>query len=185
MTIHDSDVSLPSTGSAQALRSPVSSVLSRRCDSLMPISLRFVAFAIAIPWQHTAFLSLPTSPCAFPATGLELVHPATPARVPTHGDIRGSQVPVEPHLSVCPCSRDPGRTDDSDRLRNVRAAPAHSTAKAPTIVLSRLSCMASELAVYASWCWLPIPTQDSLPAAGQALPDGTFTRKGSAERFPS
>ena len=31
----------------------------------------------------------------------------------------------------------------------------------------------------------PYPTQDSLPAAGQALPDGTFTRKGSAERFPS
>jgi len=45
--------------------------------------------------------------------------------------------------------------------------------------------MASELAVYASWCRLPDPTQDSLPAAGQALPDGTSTRKGSAERFPS
>jgi len=28
-------------------------------------------------------------------------------------------------------------------------------------------------------------TQDSLPAAGQGLPDGTLTRKGSAERFPS
>ena len=123
MTIHDSDVSLPSTGSAQALRSPASAVLSRRCDSLMPISLRFVAFAIAIPRQHAAFLSLPSPPCAFPATGLELVHPATPARVPTHGDIRGSQVPVEPHLSVCPCSRDLGRTDVSDRFAKHPCCP--------------------------------------------------------------
>jgi len=31
----------------------------------------------------------------------------------------------------------------------------------------------------------PDTTQDSLPAAGQALPDGTLTRKGSDERFPS
>ncbi len=31
----------------------------------------------------------------------------------------------------------------------------------------------------------PVTTQDSLPAAGQALPDGTRTRKGSDERFPS
>jgi hypothetical protein len=123
MTIHDSDVSLPSTGSAQALRSPASSVLSRRCDSLMPISLRFVAFAIAIPRQHTAFLSLPSPSCAFLATGLELVHPATPARVPTRGDIRGSQVPVEPHLFVCTCSRDPGRTGVSDRFAKRPCCP--------------------------------------------------------------
>lgn len=44
MTIHDSDVSLPSPGSAQEMRSPGSSVLSRRCDSLMSVSLHFVVF---------------------------------------------------------------------------------------------------------------------------------------------
>ena len=32
---------------------------------------------------------------------------------------------------------------------------------------------------------LPHPTQDSLPAAGQALPDGLSTRRVSAERFQS
>jgi len=37
--------------------------------------------------------------------------------------------------------------------------------------------MAFELAVYASQCGLPRPTQDSLPAAGQALPDGLSTRR--------
>ncbi len=31
----------------------------------------------------------------------------------------------------------------------------------------------------------PDTTQDSLPAAGQALPDGTLTRRGSNERFQS
>ena len=157
MTIHDSDASLPSPGSAQEVRSPGSPVLSRRCDSPMSVSLRFVAFAIAIPWQHTALISLPSPPCAFDAPGPELVDPATPPRDSARGDIGGSQVPVEPHLFVCPCSRDPGRTGVSDHLRNARAAPACSTTKAPTTVLSRLTDMASELAVYASWCRLPIP----------------------------
>ena len=157
MTVRDSDVSLPSPGSAQDARSPGSSVPSRRCDSLMSVSPRFVAFAIAIPRQHTALISLPTPPCAFPASSLELVDPATPARDDARGDIRVSQVPVEPLLPVCSCSRDPGRTSISDHVRNARAALARSTTKAPTTVLSRLSYMASELAVYASRCWLPIP----------------------------
>ena len=45
--------------------------------------------------------------------------------------------------------------------------------------------MAFGLAVYASPSSLPHPTQDSLPAAGQALPDGLSTRRVSAERFQS
>jgi len=49
-------------------------------------------------------------------------------------------------------------------------------AKAPTIGLSKLNGMAFGLAVYASWCGLPRPTQDSLSAAGQPLPDGLSTR---------
>jgi hypothetical protein len=36
--------------------------------------------------------------------------------------------------------------------------------------LSRLNHTALQLAVYASWCGLPRPTQDSLPAGGQPLP---------------
>jgi hypothetical protein len=43
--------------------------------------------------------------------------------------------------------------------------------------------MAFGLAVYASQCRLPDPTQDSLPAAGQALPDGLFTRKVPMKGF--
>ena len=35
----------------------------------------------------------------------------------------------------------------------------------------------------ASWCKLPDTTQDSLPAVGQMLPDGLFTRKTPAKGF--
>lgn len=43
--------------------------------------------------------------------------------------------------------------------------------------------MAFRLAVYASQCRSPRPTQDSLPAAGQALPDGLSTRKVPTKGF--
>jgi len=42
MTIHDPDASLPSIGSAQVMRSPTSSVLSRHCDAWHPS--RFTSF---------------------------------------------------------------------------------------------------------------------------------------------
>jgi hypothetical protein len=43
--------------------------------------------------------------------------------------------------------------------------------------------MAFGLAVYASPSSLPPPAQDSLPAAGQALPDGLSTRKVPMKGF--
>jgi hypothetical protein len=49
--------------------------------------------------------------------------------------------------------------------------------------LSTLNSMAFGLAVYASPRSLPSPTQDSLPAAGQALPDGTFAREVPTKGF--
>lgn len=45
--------------------------------------------------------------CAFTASSLELVDPATPSRDNARGDVRFSQVPVDPHLSVCSCSPTP------------------------------------------------------------------------------
>ena len=62
-------------------------------------------------------------------------------------------------------------------------ALGHRKAKAPTKGLSALNSMAFGLAVYASPSSLPPPTQDSLPAAGQALPDGLSTRKTSTKGF--
>ena len=51
------------------------------------------------------------------------------------------------------------------------------------MVISGLNHTAFDLAVYASRRWSPIPTQDSLPAAGPALPDGLGYPQGSHERF--
>ena len=72
---------------------------------------------------------------------------------------------------------DAGRTADTRPVRCRGVALGHRTAKAPAKGLSTLNSMAFGLAVYASRCGFPRPTQDSLPAAGQALPDGLSTRK--------
>ena len=67
---------------------------------------------------------------------------------------------------------DAGRTADTRPLRCRDMALGHRTAKAPAKGLSTLNSMAFGLAVYASQCGLPRPTQNSLPAAGQALLGG-------------
>lgn len=64
-------------------------------------------------------------------------------------------------------------------------APGPRMAKAPAKGLSTLNSMAFGLAVYASQYGLPRPTQNSLPAAGQALPDGLSTRKVPMKGFRS
>ena len=73
--------------------------------------------------------------------------------------------------------RDAGRTTCTRPLRCSSVALGISKAKAPTKGLSTLNSMAFGLAVYASPGSLPPPAQDSLPTAGQALPDGLSTRK--------
>src|SRR5690606_35659290 len=54
---------------------------------------------------------------------------------------------------------------------------------APTIRVSRLDSTAYALTVYASPTPLPTAAQHSLPAAGQALPDGILTRRAPLLRF--
>ena len=51
------------------------------------------------------------------------------------------------------------------------------------MVISGLNHTAFDLAVYASQWRSPAPTQDSLPAAGPALPDGIGYPQGSCKRF--
>ena len=80
---------------------------------------------------------------------------------------------------------DAGRTADTRPLRCRGMALGHRTAKAPAKGLSTLNSMAFGLAVYASRRGLPRSTQNSLPAAGQALPDGLSTRKVPLKGFRS
>ena len=63
-------------------------------------------------------------------------------------------------------------------------APALRKTKAPCeLSISELNGMAFGLAVYASQDWSPSTTQDSLPVAGQALPDGLSTRRVPSKGF--
>jgi hypothetical protein len=86
---------------------------------------------------------------------------------------------------LCPGLR-PRRDRHARPLRRADVAPRHANGEGypPRGVISGLDVRASLLAVYASWGGSPHHcTQDSLPAAGQALPGGIAYPQGSDERF--
>ena len=96
------------------------------------------------------------------------------------------KVPGEPLCAYALLS-DPGEPDTTATrpLRQVGTAPrAFNYGGSPREVISGLHHTASALAVYASQCGFRRPTQDSLLAAGQALPDGIGYPQGSYERNP-
>ena len=167
------------------MRSPGSPVLSRRCDSLTSISLHFVAFD---PRYHGStrprFRSRRRRVRSMRRAWSLLTRRLRPGiiRVETSG------APKFPWSLICP-------------FAHVRATPAgqafltiiESPVLPPLIQLRRLrrqyfrgsvAWLPNSLSTLRS-AGYPYTTQDSLPAAGQALPDGTFTRRGSDERFLS
>jgi hypothetical protein len=169
---------LSSGGSFEA-SSPSSQVL-RRC---------------ATPCASLAGLGClrPTIPCGAPEVSLPAVRDAQPraggcsagppCRLLPQGGKQGLPGSRTTH---CPYALffDPGGTERARPLRRAGMAPAMSTTKAlTTIYLSRLNHTARGLAVYASSSASPHPTQNSLPAAGQALPDGVKYPQGCYERF--
>ena len=85
-----------------------------------------------------------------------------------------------------PCSSDPGvtRHADGSRCRSCLPRPPRlTTTNAHDDGISGLNHTAFDLAVYASSWRSPDTTQDSLPAAGPALPDGIGYPQGFNERF--
>ena len=97
---------------------------------------------------------------------------------------RVSQVPGDPSCALA-LFFDPGGTGHARPSRRADAAPAADKSEDSRNDLSRLNRTAWALAVYASQWGSPPPTQDSLPAAGQALPGGIRYPQGSDERFLS
>ncbi len=169
---------LPFPGSSEA-SSPASTVLWRCATPCAPLAaLRCLRLAI---------------PCGVPVVLLPAVQDTKPRAwgsksgphfrtLPQGGNqgLPGSRTTQRPFALFF----DPGRTEHARPLRRVGMAPAMTTTKAPTIIqLSRLNRTASGLAVYASSRALPHATQNSLPAAGQALPDGISYPQGCYERF--
>jgi len=157
MTIHDPDALLSSTGSAQVVRSPASSVLSRRCDAWHPS--RFTSFpsirdtlCSTRPWFRSRCQRVHSMNRAWSLL-TRLLRPGI-MLMETSGS------PKFPWSLICPFAHVPATPAGQTPLTllwDVRAAPAHSTTRTPTTVLSRLHGMASRLAIYASWCRSPIP----------------------------
>jgi hypothetical protein len=155
----------------------------RRSDSLRTFSPRFVCPSLGdtIPRRLCSLRSGPTTAAWGPGpSGL-----AVPVRQRlSRWSRRASQVPGEPCCAYA-VFFDPGETDSARPLRRVGAAPVSMQAKG-----SRGYCSRGSIARPEHWLstlrrvGLPTATQDSLPAAGQALPGGIGYPQSSNERFP-
>ncbi len=146
------------------------------------LSRRSVAFATRYPTLRLSFRSRRSST---PNRGPGAHTPVPSSGWLTRGNDSGSPRFLENPFVPLPCSSTPAGPS-SQAVRDVGTAPAVPTTKAPTMrFLSGLHSTASGLTVYASSSGSPHPTQNSLPAAGPALPVGIGYPKGSSERFPS
>lgn len=167
---------LPSPGSRR-LRFPCFVGTVRCSDVLRSFPPRFVAFAWRYPWSHSVFVPVAVE-CA--GASLELV-----SRYPTghnRGDRRTSQVPGKPFVPM-PCSSTPAGPA-RQALRRSRHGPRYvQNEGSRNLAFEAQSHGLGTRCLRFVRCSCPHPTQNSLPAAGQALPDGTDYPQGSAKRF--
>jgi hypothetical protein len=131
-------------------------------------ALRFLRLAIP------SFVPCSSSPARdraadHPGVGKPELQPAV-----TMETTRSPKFPGNPR-DHSPCSSDPGVTRHASGSRCSRCLarpPRLTKTRAHDKEISRLNHTAFDLAVYASQGRSPATTQDSLPAAGPALPDG-------------
>jgi len=171
------DASLPSAGSSRS-SSPTSTVLSTRYDFLPPIPPHFVAFA----WRYhgnTRNFAPHAAECCDVGPGVG--HPVTPTGI-SSTETTGSPTFLGNPMRLCPALRP--RQDRRVRpLRHAHAAPALTTTKAPALHFrGSITQLQHWLSTLRSMGY-PMTTQDSLPAAGQALPDGLSTRRVPTKGF--
>ena len=109
---------------------------------------------------------------------------ATPCQSLSRGSRRASQVPGEPPLCLRHVLR-PRRDRRHQAMRCVGAAPVRLKTKARRGWCSRgsIARLGHSLSTLRRARYRDA-TQDSLPAAGQALPGGLAYPQGSSERFP-
>ena len=163
---------LPSTGSSMDTECPCFVGTIRCYDFLPSVPPHFVAFA----WRYhrCTLISLPAVRHATPKAGGFCCSRRWPPIGCFGGNDRTSHVPREPPLCLCPALRP--RQDREYQLghRGIHnTAPAQSTTRAPTInhfrgsiTRPRHSLSTLRRMDYST------TTQDSLPVACQALPDG-------------
>jgi hypothetical protein len=160
-------------------RSPASAVLSRRYDILPSVPPHFVSFA----WRYLAFTRSVRSPADECAAGAWSWSPGDSGRE-FHEETTGSPK----FLGTPPCP-----------FAHVQSTPAglrtpdHCGAAAWPLVCQQQRLPRRVFRRSIAWLsnWLstlrsagyPDTTQDSLPAAGQALPDGLCTRRVPLKSF--
>ena len=175
------DASLSSTGSSGA-SSPASTVLSKRYDFLPPIPPHFVSFA----WRYlgcTRCVRSLADECAAEAWSWS---PGISGREFAEETSRISQVPGEPQLSVCTCSRPtPAGLLAPDHTVQQRGPWSSNRQRLPRIGLSTLNSMAFGLAVYASQCGLPQHHARLASSRWSGATGRASHPQGSDERFQS
>ncbi len=173
----------PSTGSAgrrfaslhRVLRGEFpcfsSTIKALRLPAAHPAALRFLR--LAVPQRITRWVRSPADECT---AGAWSWSPGISSRVSPR---KRQDLPSSwgTRLSVCTCSGDAGRTA---RTRPVHSAaawpPVYEQRRLPRKVFRRSIAWLSDSLCTLRSAGYPRPTQHSLPAAGQALPDGLSTR---------
>src|SRR5215472_14914470 len=172
------DASLPSTGSSGA-SSPASAVLSRHYDFLPPVPPHFVAFV----WRYLrvhSFGSLPGG--RVHRRGLELLtrSPGRELAEETTGSRKFLGNPDCPFAHVQSTPAGPRAPDHC----GAAAWPLVSEQqRLPRKVFRRSIAWLSDWLSTLRGAGYPRPAQDSLPAAGQALPGGLSTRRVPLKAF--
>jgi hypothetical protein len=160
--------------------------LRRYYGTLRLPTVRLAAFRclhLAIPSLRPSFVPLDGGRAT---GGLGVSGSGLPAGI-TMETIGSLRFPGNPR-DHCPCSATPvgSSTRFGSSCHVNDAAPAHvHNEGSPRLKFSGLNHTASDLAVYASRWRSPATTQDSLLAAGPALPGGIGYPQGSNEGFPS
>jgi hypothetical protein len=185
------DAPLPSAGSSRS-SSPTSTVLSTRYDFLPPVSPHFVAFAWRYQGNTRDFAPI-AAECHGDGPGVGC--PVSPTGISSM-ETTGSPTFLGNPLCLCPALRP--RQDRRVRpLATRRRGPRSDHDEG-----SRIATFEAQSHSFSTGClrfagWVTTATtprhrqpllsvhttQDSLPVAGQALPDGIDYPLGSDERF--
>ncbi len=160
---------LPSPGSTGVVPRVPRYYEALRFPAALPDTLRFLRMTVTTPLRLSSFLlPSPTPTCGREVWGLARSQSQMLKRWKRQGvpSSWGILMYLRPVLR-------PRRDRHGQAIRQVGTAPRASYGESsPREVISGLNHTASALAVYASQCGSHRPTQDSLLAAGQALPDG-------------
>ena len=176
------DAPLPSTGSPQ-VRVPLLPRYYQGAATPCVLPTGLGCPCPAVPLSLHARFAPPGGACAAGGRGLLRLRAGSPLAGWYGGDDRASHVPEEPRLCLCPALRP--RRDRTHQA--ITARPVLPPLKPPrrlphcqfrgSITRLRHSLSPPRSVGY------PTTTQDSLPAAGLALPDGLAYPQGSNERF--